>query len=99
MSENYVNNMGQKGLEEKEEFYSPQNSLIGNISTLQLYDEGNSETAKKLFFDAHSKSPNEREIKPKADSAYKDCKKEDSEYCIIRNERETNDGWLVVSGD
>ena len=82
--------IGRKGLEEKEEFYSPQNSLIGNISTLQLYDEGN---------DAHSKSSNERDIKTNADSANKECKKDESEYCIIRNERETNDGWLVVRSD
>ena len=26
-------------------------------------------------------------------------KKEDSDYCIIRNESETRDGWLVVSED
>ena len=79
-----------------------QHSLIGSISTLQLFEEGTKlyEESMKLLRsdDKHSNSLKDTERKGKAEPAI--SKKEDSDYCIIRNsERETNDGWLVVSED
>ena len=79
-----------------------QHSLIGSISTLQLFEEGTKlyEESMKLLRsdDKHSNSFKDTERKGNAEPAI--SKKEDSDYCIIRNsERETNDGWLVVSED
>ena len=73
--------------------YTPQHSLIGSISTLQLFEEGT-----KLY---------EESIKLlRSDDQHSDAKKdtiskkEDSDYFIIsHDESETNDGWLVVSED
>ena len=76
--------------------YTPQHSLIGSISTLQLFEEGTKlyEESMKLLRsdDQHSDA--------KKDTERKDKVEPDSDYFIIRNnERETNDGWLVVSED
>jgi len=54
-----------------------------------------------LISDLNSKSMNDMEIERNTDAGpeLEISKKEDSEYCIIRNESETNDGWLVVCDD
>ena len=80
--------------------YSPHHSLIGSISTLQVYEEGSSYTSAimKLLSDADPTNDivlDEKDVGDKSEV----CKKED--YCIISNkkESETTDGWLVVSED
>lgn len=90
----------QSGHEENDHF-TPQNSLIGTISTLQLYEEGTGDIIKALTSGRHSTPMNAMDIERNADSCPESSisKKEDSEYCIIRNETETNDGWLVVCDD
>jgi len=85
----------------EKEYFSPQNSLIGTISTLQLYEEGAGGIRESLLSDLNSNSMNDMEIERNTDAGPESeiSKKEDSEYCIIRNESETNDGWLVVCDD
>eukprot|EP00579_Thalassiosira_antarctica_P005464 CAMPEP_0201890318 /NCGR_PEP_ID=MMETSP0902-20130614/31945_1 /ASSEMBLY_ACC=CAM_ASM_000551 /TAXON_ID=420261 /ORGANISM="Thalassiosira antarctica, Strain CCMP982" /LENGTH=248 /DNA_ID=CAMNT_0048421141 /DNA_START=56 /DNA_END=799 /DNA_ORIENTATION=- len=77
------------------DYFTPQNSLIGSISTLQLYEEGVGDVMKTLISDLHSKPMNGMEIEKYTDTVPESeiSRKEDSEYCIIRNESETNDGW------
>ena len=82
--------------------YTPQHSLIGSISTLQLFEEGTKlyEESMKLLRsdDQHSDAKKDTERKDKVEPEI--SRKEDSDYFIIRNnERETNDGWLVVGED
>mmetsp|Transcript_10841 Transcript_10841/g.23957 ORF Transcript_10841/g.23957 Transcript_10841/m.23957 type:complete len:249 (-) Transcript_10841:171-917(-) len=104
-SEQSANYESERSAQEKY-YFSPQNSLIGNISTLQLFEEGTCDTMKPLIPDQNSMSMNDvLENVRKDESVCKDLtspdseirEKEDSEYCIVRNESETNDGWLVVS--
>lgn len=90
----------QNGARENDGF-TPHIPLIGSISTLQLYEEDTGNTMKKLISDLQSESINDMQIETHfdTDSKSESSKKEDSEYCIIRSESETNDGWLVVCGD
>lgn len=99
---------------QEKDYYTPQNSLIGSISTLQLYDEGTAgETTNTTISDQLLKAINAVETERKAGSsvgkdhaipAHGICKNEEpdcinSEYYMVRNESETNDGWLVVGDD
>lgn len=89
------------------DFFTPENSLIGNISTLQLLEEDSTDIMKKLVSSQYSDAWNDEEAEREIDNLCKEledadprvCKDEEPEYCIIRNECETNDGWLVVSDD
>jgi len=85
------------GAQENDEF-TPKITLIGSISTLQLYEEDTEDAMKKLLSDLHSESMNDMQIETNADAGPRSesTKNEEPEYCIIRNENETNDGWLVV---
>lgn len=92
----------------EKDYFTPQNSLIGSISTLQLYEEGTNEVMKKLLIsNQYSTSMNDFEAEidnlckefeePEVSGNSKEVE-EEPDYCIIRkNESETNDGWLVVS--
>lgn len=94
---------------QEKDYFTPQNSLIGSIPTLQLYEEGTGEITKPLISKSHleSKRDGHVEIESNTETGSKDVmcpesgisKNEDSEYCFVRNESETNDGWLVVSDD
>jgi hypothetical protein len=85
------------------DYFTPQNSLLGSISALQLlYEGGSGEIENLLDLSMNDVS----EIERSAEDVFGDfmdqsetSKKEDSEYCIIRNEKETNDGWMVLSDD
>lgn len=84
---------------EGNDYFTPQNSLlIGSISTLQSYEEGSRDIMKAQISDQHSRSTNIMDIERHTGTVLelKIMKKEDSDYCIIRNESETNDGWLIV---
>lgn len=91
----------------EKEYFTPQNSLIGSISTLQIYEEGTSEIMKKLVSNQHSTSMNDLEAEidnlckefeePELSGNSKEVD-EEPDYCIIsKNKTETKDGWLVVS--
>mmetsp|Transcript_9238 Transcript_9238/g.19951 ORF Transcript_9238/g.19951 Transcript_9238/m.19951 type:complete len:251 (+) Transcript_9238:69-821(+) len=99
--QNARNSSNEQSDSPEKEYFSPQNSLIGTISTLQLYDEDTGDIMESLISDLNSKSMNDMEIERNTDAGpeLEISKKEDSEYCIIRNESETNDGWLVVCDD
>lgn len=75
--------------------------LTGSVSTLQLYDENTGDSMKKLLLDLPSESMNDMQIETNdyADSPSESRENEDSEYCLVRNESETNDGWLVICDD
>ena len=85
------------------DYFTPPNSLLGSISALQLlYEGGSGEIENILNLSINDVS----EIERSAEDVFGDfmdqsvtSKKEDSEYCIIRNEKETNDGWMVLSDD
>ena len=101
-SENSVHDISiEESASQERDYFSPQNSLIGSISTLQLYEEGVGDVMKTRISDLHSKSMSAMEIERNTDTVPESeiSKKEDSEYCIIGNESETNDGWLVVCDD
>lgn len=67
-------------------------SIVGSVSKLELHE------------DFEGKQKKEECIRTKIVCSIQDdlfCnpeKKDDSEYCILENERET-DGWLVVNDD
>lgn len=88
-----VNVTNQHRNSDENEYYTPQNSLIGSISTLLLYEESANQLAKALVCEQKSKP--KCTAGTEGDNASKDA--EDSEYCIIKNEGEIHDGWLVVS--
>jgi hypothetical protein len=85
------------------DYFTPQNSLLGSISALQLLYAGSSGEIENLL----NLSMNDvAEIEHSAEGEFGDfmdrsemSKKEESEYCIVRNETETNDGWMVLSDD
>lgn len=83
-------------------YYTPQNSLTGIISALQLLYEGGSDEIsldlpikhgvkwKRTIYDRHdlfSDLIDDDEMN----------EWEDSDYCIISDEKETYDGWMVIS--
>eukprot|EP00581_Thalassiosira_minuscula_P031422 CAMPEP_0183779950 /NCGR_PEP_ID=MMETSP0739-20130205/55106_1 /TAXON_ID=385413 /ORGANISM="Thalassiosira miniscula, Strain CCMP1093" /LENGTH=255 /DNA_ID=CAMNT_0026022753 /DNA_START=105 /DNA_END=872 /DNA_ORIENTATION=+ len=98
----HVSSIEQSSSLEKD-YFTPQNSLIGSISTLQLFEESAGDFKKAIISNQHSKpinnTENERNTNALNESLFETNKKEDSEYCIIKHESETNDGWLVVSDD
>ena len=85
------------------DYFTPQNSLLGSISALQLLYEGGSGEIENLL----NLSMNDvAEIEHSEEDVFGDymdrsgiSKKDESEYCIVRNETETNDGWMVLSDD
>jgi hypothetical protein len=84
------------------DYFTPQNSLISSISALLLLHEGGSGEIEHL----PNFSMNVSEIDRSAEDVFVDImnqselsEKKDSEYCFIRNEKETNDGWMVLSDD
>jgi hypothetical protein len=85
-------------------YYTPQNSLTGSISALQLLYEGGSD---EIYLDV----PLNHGVKWKK-TTMDDCHDlfsdlidddemnewdDDSDYCIIKDEKETHDGWMVIS--
>lgn len=90
-------NIDQSYAQENED-RTPHVSLVGSISTLQLFEEDSGDALKKLLSDLHSESMNDMQIDD-VGSRSENQKNEESEYCLIDNESETNDGWLVVCDD
>lgn len=86
------------------DYHSPQNSFIGSISALLLLYEGDTdETDNQLKC---SWMNGVSEIERSADDVCGDImdqsgssEKDDSEYCFIGNETETNDGWMILSDE
>mmetsp|Transcript_14952 Transcript_14952/g.35928 ORF Transcript_14952/g.35928 Transcript_14952/m.35928 type:complete len:248 (-) Transcript_14952:232-975(-) len=111
-SENYESetNYSKERIEQKSSqekcYFTPENSLVGSISMLQLYEDSHTETMTPLISGPHSKMIHDEKMNKISESLCKDfmseseiSKKEDSEYCIIKDDRETFDGWLVVRED
>lgn len=73
-------------------------SRVGSISTLQMFEGDTGDAMKKLLSDLHSESMDDMQIETDTGSKAESRNNEDSEYCIIKNERET-DGWLFVCDD
>lgn len=85
------------------EYFTPQNSLTGSISALQLLYEGGSG---KISLDLSMDYGVKRKNTDNRHDLFSDLidedemnEWEDSEYCIIRDAKETNDGWMVLSDD
>jgi hypothetical protein len=85
------------------DYFTPQNSLMGSISALLLLYEGGSGEIEKL---SKCSTSDVLEIERSADDVFGDImdqsemnEKEDSEYCFIENETETNDGWMILSDE
>ena len=85
------------------DYFTPQNSLLGSISALQLFYEGGSGEIEKLL---NLSMDDVAEIEHSDEDVFGDfmdrsgmSKKDESEYCIVRNETETNDGWMILSDD
>jgi len=89
---------GQSCAQENDDF-TPHSSLIGSISTLQLYEEDAGDAMKKLLSALHSESMSDMQIGTNISADSKPESRENEDYYMIKNESETNDGWLVVCDD
>ncbi len=100
---------GEVGVSQENDAFTLQSSFLGSISTLQLLFDGDSEdNANVIHSDEQSKPDSGTiEIDKNAgnicdlllDTESINTKQEDSEYWIVGEECEMNDGWLVVSND
>lgn len=84
-------------------YYTPQNSLTGSISALQLLYEGGSDEISLDLPLNHGVKWKKKKMDDRHD-LFSDLidddemnEWDDSDYCIIRNDKETNDGWMVIS--
>lgn len=89
---------------QEQDYFTPEHSLIGSISELRLYDEGSSPLVLAKELGSMNDARVHVEGTAKSASLSKELtasmsEKDDSDYCIIRAESETKDGWLVVSDD
>jgi len=107
-SESNADNMSIESNSQEKNYVTPQNSRIGRVSTFELYENSDDCTMKPLLSDQNSMPMNNvMENRRKDEIICKDLMSPDSgireneedEYCIIRNESEMHDGWLVLSDD
>lgn len=89
--------------------FTLQSSFLGSISTLQLLFDGDSEDGTKVILSDEQPNPDSdtMEMDKKAgnisdiflDPELMTTNQDDTEYWIVGEECELNDGWLVVSDD
>lgn len=105
----YDNNQGEAGTTRENDAFTLQSSFLGSISTMQLLFDGQSEESASLILsdEQQTEDSDMMKIVQKAgnicdiflDTESIHSNQDDSEYWIVGEESEMNDGWLVVNND